>query len=177
MQETQEMWVWPLGQEDPLKKEMQPIPVFLLENPKDREVWRAIVHGVARNWPRLSDLTQCSEQLGKLQRSDNKKVVTCHSFHVWICCFVEIFVPCSWEILPAILFSCYVLVQLGIRVVLGPNMPWEVFSFLFSKNDQPHFVQLPAPEIVSTLRGKQQESRFGSLHNLGPTVTTKKEPE
>ena len=29
MQEMQEMQVWPLGQEDPLKKEMEPTPVFL----------------------------------------------------------------------------------------------------------------------------------------------------
>ena len=28
-----------------------------LENTKDRETWRAIVHGAARSWPRLSDLT------------------------------------------------------------------------------------------------------------------------
>ena len=53
-------------------------------------------------------------------------------------------------------------------------MPWEAFPPLFSKNDQPRSVQLPAPEIVSTLRGKQQESRFGSLDYLGPTIATKK---
>ena len=29
MQETQEMWVWFLGQEDPLRRKWQPIPVFL----------------------------------------------------------------------------------------------------------------------------------------------------
>ena len=28
-QETQEMWVQPLGREDPLKRERQPTPVFL----------------------------------------------------------------------------------------------------------------------------------------------------
>ena len=31
MQETQEMWVWALGQKDPLEEEMQPTPVFLPE--------------------------------------------------------------------------------------------------------------------------------------------------
>ena len=31
MQVTQEMWVRSLGQEDPLKAEMQPIPVFMPE--------------------------------------------------------------------------------------------------------------------------------------------------
>ena len=29
MQRMQEMWIQPLGQEDPLEKEMQPTPVFL----------------------------------------------------------------------------------------------------------------------------------------------------
>ena len=29
MQEMQEMQVWPLGQEDPLEKEMEPTPVLL----------------------------------------------------------------------------------------------------------------------------------------------------
>ena len=33
MQETQEMWVWSLGWEDPLEKEMQPTLVFLPEKP------------------------------------------------------------------------------------------------------------------------------------------------
>ena len=26
-----------------------------LENPRDRDAWRAIVHGVAKSWTRLSD--------------------------------------------------------------------------------------------------------------------------
>ena len=30
MHETQEKWVWSLGQEDPLEEEMQTTPVFLL---------------------------------------------------------------------------------------------------------------------------------------------------
>ena len=33
MQETQEIWIWSLGWEDPLEKEMQPTLVFLPEKP------------------------------------------------------------------------------------------------------------------------------------------------
>ena len=48
--QMQEMWVWPLGWDDPLEKEMQPTPwvVFLTGNPKDRGAWWALVHGVAK---------------------------------------------------------------------------------------------------------------------------------
>ena len=43
----QEMWVQPLGQEDPPEEEWQPSPVFLLDNPMDRGAWWATVRGVA----------------------------------------------------------------------------------------------------------------------------------
>ena len=59
-----------------------PFQYSSLENPVDQEAWRATVHGVARSWPGLSDLTWGSEQLSKLQSSHNKKVVICHSFYV-----------------------------------------------------------------------------------------------
>ena len=49
MQETQEVWVWPLGQEDHLEKEMATqIQYFCLENPMDRGAWWATVHRVAK---------------------------------------------------------------------------------------------------------------------------------
>ena len=48
MQETQEMQVQSLGQEDPLEKEMQPTPVFCLKNPMDRGAWRAVSWGHKR---------------------------------------------------------------------------------------------------------------------------------
>ena len=51
----QETWVQSLGQEDPLKKEWQPSPVFLLGNFTDREAWWALVHGVTKSQTRLSD--------------------------------------------------------------------------------------------------------------------------
>ena len=43
------MWVRSLGQEDPLEEEMQPAPVFLLENPMDGGAWWAAIHGVAKS--------------------------------------------------------------------------------------------------------------------------------
>ena len=56
MQETQEMRVWSLGQEDPLEKEMETHSSdSCLENPVDRGAWRAIVLGFADSWTRLSD--------------------------------------------------------------------------------------------------------------------------
>ena len=55
MRETQ---VQSLGWEDPLEKEMAAHSSILgLENPMDREAWRAAVHGVAKSWTRLSNFT------------------------------------------------------------------------------------------------------------------------
>ena len=57
MQETQEVWVWPLGQEDHLEKEMATqIPYFCLENPMDRGAWWATVHRVTKNRTQLMRL-------------------------------------------------------------------------------------------------------------------------
>ena len=42
----QEMRVQSLVREDPLKKKMQPLLYSYLENPMDRGVWWATVHGV-----------------------------------------------------------------------------------------------------------------------------------
>ena len=42
---VQEMWVWFLGQEDTLEKEMA---THFMENPMDTEAWQATVHGVTR---------------------------------------------------------------------------------------------------------------------------------
>ena len=41
-----EMWVWSLGQEDPLEEEMA-IHCDILGDPVNRGAWRATVHGVA----------------------------------------------------------------------------------------------------------------------------------
>ena len=61
MQETQ---VQSLGQEDPLEKEMAGYPpqYSCLENPKDREAWWAIVHGVTKE----SDMTEQMSIHGQL---------------------------------------------------------------------------------------------------------------
>ena len=45
----QEMWVWSLGEEDPLEKEMATHSSILAwENPMGWEAWQATVHGVAK---------------------------------------------------------------------------------------------------------------------------------
>ena len=48
VQETQEMWVWSLGQEDPLEKEVATHSSILARtiNSMDREAWWATVYGV-----------------------------------------------------------------------------------------------------------------------------------
>ena len=45
MQETQ---VWALGREDPLEKDMQPIPVFLPGKSHGERAWQAAVHSVTK---------------------------------------------------------------------------------------------------------------------------------
>ena len=50
MQESQETWVWSLGQEDPLEEEMATHSQYsCLENPIDRGAWWATVHGVPKS--------------------------------------------------------------------------------------------------------------------------------
>ena len=44
------MQVRSLNREDPLEKEMATYPFSCLENPMDRGAWRAVVHGVAKEW-------------------------------------------------------------------------------------------------------------------------------
>ena len=46
----QEMWVQPLGREDPLEKEMEPLQYSSLENPMDRGAWWATDHGDVKSW-------------------------------------------------------------------------------------------------------------------------------
>ena len=53
-----ETWVWSLGWEDPLEKEMANHSSILLENSMDRGAWQAVVHGVAKSWTRLGDWTE-----------------------------------------------------------------------------------------------------------------------
>ena len=50
IQETQEMWVQSLGQEDPMEKEMAThSSISCLKNPMDRGAWGAVVHGVTKS--------------------------------------------------------------------------------------------------------------------------------
>ena len=49
-------WVRSLGCEDPLEEGMATHSHILAWRiPTDREAWRAIVHGVAKGWTRLSN--------------------------------------------------------------------------------------------------------------------------
>ena len=45
----QETWVQPLGWEDPLEEEMNPLQSSCLENSLDRGDWRATAHGVSKS--------------------------------------------------------------------------------------------------------------------------------
>ena len=55
MQETQEVQVPSLGQENPLEeKNGNPLQYSCLGNPIGREAWRATVHGVTKSWMLLS---------------------------------------------------------------------------------------------------------------------------
>ena len=56
MQETQEMPVRSLGQEDPLEQEMATHSnISCLENPVDRGAWKATVNGITKSQTQLSD--------------------------------------------------------------------------------------------------------------------------
>ena len=53
----QEMWVQPLGWEDPREKETATHSLWYsrLENPMDRVAWRVTIHGVAKSQTQLSN--------------------------------------------------------------------------------------------------------------------------
>ena len=53
MQETQEMRVWLLGQEDPLIGNGNPLQYSCLVNPMHGRAWWARVHAVTESWTRL----------------------------------------------------------------------------------------------------------------------------
>ena len=64
----QDTWVWSLGWEDPLEKEMaNPLQYSGLENPMDGGAWWATVHGIAKSRTRLSDFTHSLSSLINLQ--------------------------------------------------------------------------------------------------------------
>ena len=56
MQETQEMWMQSLAQEDPLEEEVVThFSILAWENPMDSRAWQATVQRFAKSWTRLSD--------------------------------------------------------------------------------------------------------------------------
>ena len=62
----QETWVWSLGQEDPLEKEMATHSVFLPGESQGREAWWAAVYGshrVGHNWSDLAAVAAAAERL------------------------------------------------------------------------------------------------------------------
>ena len=86
MQETQETWVWSLGWENPLEKEMQPIPAFL---PGESHGERSLAGHSPwdHSWTQLSNWTTtrltliqynwylCKEILGHRQQTERRKTV------------------------------------------------------------------------------------------------------
>ena len=50
MQETQEMWIWSLGREDPVEEEMEPTAVFLPGESHGQRSLEDTVHEVAKSW-------------------------------------------------------------------------------------------------------------------------------
>ena len=53
--EMQETWIWTLGQEDPLEKEMATHSSILAWRIPWTGVWRATVHRVMKSWTQLSN--------------------------------------------------------------------------------------------------------------------------
>ena len=65
VQETKQIQVWSLGWEDTLEKEMASYSIILgLENPMDREAWRATVHGITQSQTTLKQLSTHPDPLG-----------------------------------------------------------------------------------------------------------------
>ena len=67
MTEMHETWVQSLGGEDPPEEEVaaNSLQYFCLENPMDRETWRATVHGITNSWTWLSDWEHMDSNIGK----------------------------------------------------------------------------------------------------------------
>ena len=64
-----------------------PLQYSCLENPMDRGAWQATVHGVAKSWTWLSDLTLFEDTLTSFKISYN--IVKCNKLDpkvTWFCC-------------------------------------------------------------------------------------------
>ena len=80
IQETHETWVWPLGQEDALEKEMvNPFQYSCLGNPMDKAAWWAKVHWVPRNqmWLNTHDTAKYIDYIGLIQIDLTKSLFWC----------------------------------------------------------------------------------------------------
>ena len=77
-----ETWVQSLGWEDPLEEGMATHSSILAWRiPMDRGAWRAAIHGIAKNWTRLSD----SGQHSTAQEGPLKSYLMVRSLTVSIC--------------------------------------------------------------------------------------------
>ena len=63
----QEMWIWSLGQEEPLEEEMALTPVFLPGEFHGQE--QTTVHGVTKSQTELSDWTELNCMYMLIQNS------------------------------------------------------------------------------------------------------------
>ena len=77
MQETQETWVDPRVRKIPWRREWQSTPVFLAENPMDREAWWAIVRRVTKSLTPLNTPTWKNTDI-KIIREEYTKL----NFHI-----------------------------------------------------------------------------------------------
>ena len=55
-----------------------PLQYSCLENPMDRGVWWATIHGVAKSWTQLSDFTSLHFRLAKVFNFDPHGMVNIH---------------------------------------------------------------------------------------------------
>ena len=75
----QETWVWSLGWEDPLEEGLATHSSILAWRiPLERGSWQTAVRGVAKNWTRLSNLTQHSMNISRWLRGEgNGNLLQC----------------------------------------------------------------------------------------------------
>ena len=60
MQDIEALWIWSLGQEDPLEEGNNPLHYSWVENQTDRGAWQATAHSVPKSQARLKRLTRGS---------------------------------------------------------------------------------------------------------------------
>ena len=88
MKESEETQVWSLGWEDALEGHGNPVQYSCLENPMDREVWQATVHGATKSQIQLKRLcTFCL--LHEFVSSSRMKLYHGKSLQFYFICVAE----------------------------------------------------------------------------------------